>query len=124
MANNKHGSGVAVGLGLAAAAAAVAGGFYFYGKNGAKHRKALKSWTVKARGEVMEKMENMKEVSQKNYEAVVTQVLSKYKALKNIEPDEIQKLSKELKGHWHAIHKTLSKAANSSLSKAKRVVKK
>lgn len=119
----KHGA-VAVGVGVAAVAAAIAGGYYFYGKNGAKHRKALKSWAVKARGEVMEKMEAMKEVSQKNYEAIVTEVLSRYKAMKNIEPAELQKLSQELRGHWHAIHQTLTKAAKGSVKKAKRAVKK
>lgn len=126
MANNKHGHGkeVAIGLGVAAAAAAIAGAYYFYGKEGAKHRKNLKSWAVRARGEILEKLENLENISRKNYEAVVTQVLHKYKAIKNIDPAELQELTDELKGHWHGINQTLSKAAKVTVKKAKRAVKK
>lgn len=124
MAKKKSGAGAAIGLGLAATAAAIAGAYYFYGKEGAKHRKALKSWTVKARGEVMEKMEAMDEVTRQKYEAVVTQVLSKYKAMKHISPAELQLLARELKGHWDAISKTLAQAAKNLPKKVKKASKK
>ena len=124
MANKKHGAGVAVGLGLAAGAAAIAGAYYFYGKEGAKHRKNLKSWTVKAQGEIMEKMEGMQEVTRKKYDAVVTQVLSQYKTMKNVDAAELQALARELKGHWEAISKTLSKAAKDLPKKVKQAAKK
>ena len=121
MTHKKHGSGVAVGLGLAAAsAAAIAGAYYFYGKEGAKHRKNLKSWAVKARGEIMEKMENMEEVSRDSYEKVVNQVLSKYKAVKNVAPGELDDLAKELKSHWNAISKTLAQSAKKVKKAAKK----
>ena len=46
--------------GLAALAAA-AGAYYFYGSpQAAKNRKTMKSWAVKAKGEVMEHLEEMK----------------------------------------------------------------
>ena len=124
MATKKSGSGALVGLGLAAAAAAAAGAYYFYGKDGAKHRKALKGWTVKARGEIMEKMEAMDDVTRQKYEAVVTQVLSRYKSLKHVSPAEIQLLATELKGHWNAISATLQKAAKTLPKQAKKASKK
>ena len=58
-----HMSG-AVGLGLAAITAAAAAGAYFlYGKDGAKNLKKIKSWSLKAKAEVLEKLEKAKDIS-------------------------------------------------------------
>ena len=104
---------VKAGVGLAALAAAAAGAYYFYGKNGAKHRKSLKGWAVKARGEVMEKVEGLREVSQKTYYKVVEDVLKKYKKLEKVAPAEVAILTRELKSHWAAIKADLAKEMKS-----------
>lgn len=108
MAKKTSSHKVAQGLGLAALAAAAAGVYYFYGPTGAKHKKALKSWAVKAKGEVMENLENMKELSQAAYKNAVDNVLDKYRRVKNIDPKELAILSAELKGHWNRISKHLN----------------
>lgn len=108
MAKKISSHNVAKGLGLAALAAATAGVYYFYGPKGTKHRKALKSWTVKARGEVMENLENMKELSQTAYKQAVDKVMDKYRKVKNIDPKELALLAEELKGHWNRISKHLN----------------
>lgn len=105
-----HHSGLRVGLGLAAMAAAAAGAYFFYGKNGAKNRKQLKSWMVKAQGEVMERLEKLEDVSEDGYHKIVSEVLSKYKKVKNATPAELAKFSKELKSHWKSIKTDLGKA--------------
>ena len=106
----KKSSNLSGALGLAALAAAAAGAYYFYGKNGAAHRKQLKGWAVKARGEVMERMENLKDVSRSGYIKTVDQVMKKYRTLKNVTPAELAALGRELKSHWSAIEKQLMQA--------------
>jgi hypothetical protein len=97
--------------GLAALAAA-AGAYYFYGsKHAAKNRKTMKTWAVKARGDVMEKLEQMKNLSQQNYQEAVNEVLAKYKRLEKASPKELDLLKRELHGHWKNIAKLLPKAA-------------
>lgn len=93
------------GVGIAAvAAAAAAGAYYFYGgKSSAKHRKALKSWTVKIKGELMEKMEKLGHVTKERYERLVNEAIRKYKNVKSVDKAELEKLGRELRGHWHAI---------------------
>lgn len=129
MANNQHkgGGGIMAAAGIAALAAAAAGAYYFYhGKEGPKHRKQLKSWAVKAKGEMMERMEKMKDFSQVAYNKAVDEVMDKYKRVKNIDPKELADLGMELKGHWDRISKQLStspahkRAPSKSKSKAKR----
>jgi hypothetical protein len=105
--NNKIGTG----LGIAAAvAAAAAGAYYFYGSNDAtKHRKQLKGWMVKAKGDVMEKLEGMKEVTKDTYEKAVNDVMKKYEKVKNASPEELTALAKQLHGHWKSISGSLAK---------------
>lgn len=119
MANNKKGAGVGTALGLAALAAAAAGAYYFYGKDGEKHRKTLKSWSVKARGDIMERMEKMKDISQNAYNKAVDEVMDKYKRVKSIDPKELAMLGSELKGHWDRISKQLTGPAKKSKAKRK-----
>jgi len=97
-------------LGLVALAAATAAGAYFlYGsKNASKNRKKIKGWTLKAKGEVLEKMEAMKNIDEANYKRIVDTVATKYKKLKTVSTKEAESLAKELKAQWKEIHKEVS----------------
>lgn len=103
--NNKGGKGLAL---AAAAVAAVAGAYFVYGKMDPKTKKKIKGWTLKAKAEVLEQVEKLKEVNQETYEAVVDKVTAKYEKLKEVDTTELQKLGKDLKKHWRAIQKSLT----------------
>jgi hypothetical protein len=106
---NDSGNGMAVGVGLAAIAAAAAGAYYFYGKNGAKRRKQLKGWAVKAKGELMEEVEKLKDISEAAYDHAVDKVLAKYKQVKTVAPDELKEFQTELKNSWKAVKAEVAK---------------
>jgi hypothetical protein len=101
---------VGVGLGLAAVAAAAAGAYFFYGPSGSKNRKNMKAWAVKAKGEVMENVEKLSNISEKTYNQTVDQVLAKYKKLKHVAPKELADVQKELKSSWKAVKTEIDKA--------------
>ena len=102
---NKTGKNAAgVGVGIAALAAAAAGAFYFYGsKHAPQNRKQMKGWMIKAKGDVVEKMETMKEMSQKNYDNIVNEVTAKYGKLKNIDPKDLRAMADDMRKHWKNI---------------------
>ncbi len=101
--------GFFIGVGFAAIAAAIAGTYFLYGsKESAKNRKKITSWMLKAKGEILEKIENASELSQEIYEKMVDEVSGKYQALKNIQKNEIEEFVKELKSHWKNISKELT----------------
>jgi hypothetical protein len=110
MASKKTGVSVAgVSAGIAAlAAAAAAGGYFLYGKDGAKNRKKIKGWMLKAKGEVLDQMEKGKEVTEETYHNVIDKVSAKYQSVKDIDPAELQQMVKELKSHWKSIKAQLS----------------
>ncbi len=115
------GSKVAVGAGiLALATAGAAGAYLLYGKNGAKNRKKVKSWMLKAKAEVLEHLENAKDLSEDTYHNVVNAALKKYAVAEKAAPAEIAALQKELKSNW----KHLKSEATKGAKKAKVVIKK
>lgn len=108
MSKTTDGVKVAIGAGVAALAAFAAAGYFLYGKDGAKNRKKVKGWMLKAKGEVLEGVEKMKDVSEEQYAMIVDKVGAKYKAVKNIDPAEVEAMVKELHGHWKNIKKSIS----------------
>ena len=105
----------AVGVGVAGLAAAAIGAYWLYGaKNAAKHRKTASSWMLKARAEVMDAVEKVKDMDKESYLKIVDGVVSKYNKTKN--SAEIRAIAKEMKSAWSQI--------SSSVGQAKKVVKK
>lgn len=108
MAQKSSGMG---GVALAGiAAAAIAGGYFFYGKDGAKHRKTLKSWAMKAKAEVMDKLEKAKDLSEDTYNAAIDAITDKYSKAKGMDQADIQAFAKDLKKHWKDIKREIMPA--------------
>ena len=120
MASKKSGNEAGKVAAVAAlAVAGVAGAYFLFGKNAPKRRKQVKSWVLKAKAEVLEKLEKAKEVSEDQYHAIVDAVGAKYANLKDTTPEEIVELGKELRTHWKSIKKDLTpkKAVKKSIKK-------
>jgi hypothetical protein len=100
---------VAGALGLATGAATVAAGYYFFGKNGKEHRKQAGNWSKKAKMEMLEKIREMKDVSQDAYKEALDEVLEKYKRLDGIDLKELKSFGQELMAHWEKISKDAAK---------------
>jgi gas vesicle protein len=95
---------VATGMGIAGAIGAVAGSLFLYGtKAGAMQRKKIKGWSVKMKGEVLEKLENLKDITEEKYQATIDAVAVRYQRVKTIDPDELSALVNDLKKHWRNI---------------------
>jgi L-lysine 2,3-aminomutase len=99
---------VAAGAGLATLAAAAAGAFFLYGtKEGAKRRKQIRGWAIKMKGEVVEKMEQMKDVTEEKYREAVDGVAKRYQNVKSIDPTEVSAMVADLKNHWKNIKRQI-----------------
>lgn len=93
-------------MGLGILAASFAGAYYLYGtKDGAKKKEKIKGWMLKAKGEVLEKLENLKDVNEGTYTELVSGVMKKYQGIKSIDKAELEKLGVDLKKHWKNIKK-------------------
>lgn len=95
---------VGVGVGIAALAAAAT---YFLGEDGEANREKVRGWALKFKGEVLERMEGLKDINKDSYHKVVDNVAKRYKRVKKASQPEIKKLQKDLKGAWKSIAKEL-----------------
>ena len=118
----------AAGLAVAgASAAALAAGYFFFGPDGKKNQKQAKAWAIKMKGEIVEKLENAKEVAQPAYHDIVDIVGKEFKKAKKASQPEIDALAADLKKHWKVISggaPTAKKEAIKTAKKLATVVKK
>jgi hypothetical protein len=123
MAKSKKDSNVGAGLlGVGAVLAAAAGAYFLYGKDGAKNRKKVKGWMLKAKGEVLDKIEKAKDINEETYHQIIQSVAKRYEAIKTVDPAELAALIAELKAHWKNIKRHMEPAKPKS--KAKKAAKK
>src|SRR4051812_38556819 len=68
MADKKAAPTGAIIAGIAGLTAAAIGAYYLYGhKDSKKHRAKVKSWMLKAKGEVLEELEKVQDVTESAY---------------------------------------------------------
>lgn len=97
---------IGIGAGIAALTAAA---YVLFGPEGKKNRKAIRSWSVKMKGEIIEKFENAKELTEPVYHQIIDSVQAKYAKLKNVDSKELGDTIKEMKKHWALMKKDSSK---------------
>ncbi len=101
----KHSKLIGAGIGLAAVAAA--GAYFLYGERGAGNRERISGWTLKMKGEVLEKVEALKAIDRETYTELVDNVAARYAKLENVSASELRRLTVELKNAWSHISKNL-----------------
>ena len=92
------------------AIAGLAGAYFLYGsKDAKKNRNKVKSWMLKAKAEVMDKLEKAKDVSEDKFHTIVDDAAKKYGSkMKDLSPEDVQAFAKSLKKHWKDIKKEVS----------------
>ena len=109
-----------IGASLAGLAATA---YFFFGPKGKKRRQHAKAWTIKMKGEVVEKLERAKEITEPVYREIIDTVAKEYKKGKKAGQPEIEALATDLKKHWKSMS-ALAVAAKEEVAKnATRVAK-
>jgi len=117
----KKTSGAPVGLLAGLAVATLAGAYFLYGKNGAKNRKKIQTWTLRAKADVLEKLEKAREISKETFESAVDDISAKYSSkVKNISADDVAMFAKDLKKHWKDISAELRPKVNKVVKAVKK----
>jgi hypothetical protein len=113
-ANNSNAVKLAViGASLAGIAATA---YFLFGPKGKKHRQHAKAWAIKMKGEVVEKLEKAREITEPIYREIIDIVAKEYKRSKMASQPEIEALANDLKKHWKSMSK-LAMAAKQDLAK-------
>lgn len=93
----------AIGAGALALAAA---SYYFFGPEGKKNQKKVKGWMIKMKGEIIDKIEDAKELSETAYHKIVDVVGAKYLKGGKATVADVQAYVDALKKQWKGITKS------------------
>ena len=107
-----------VGASLAGLAATA---YFFFGPKGKKHQQHAKAWAIKMKGEVVEKLEQAKEITEPVYLAIIDTVTKEYKKGKRASQPEIEALATDLKKHWKTMSKMAIAAKQETVKSASKV---
>lgn len=114
-----------VGVGVTAALLSAAGVYFLYGsKNAEKNRKKVKSWTLKAKAEVLEGIEKAKDMTKEDYEQLIDKTTKMYSKVKDASAEELMGFAKEMKSHWKSLEKKGEQKAKKPVAAVKKVAKK
>jgi len=111
---------VALGASLAGLAASA---YFLLSEEGKKNQKYAKAWAIKMKGDVVEKLESAREVSEPVYHQIIDTVAAKHEKIKKDGPKEVKELAKDLKKHWTTIS-SIAKIAKPEIKKAAKPVAK
>jgi len=100
-------TGKIIGAGIGLAAVAAAGAYFLYGEKGAKNREKIAGWTLKMKGEVLEKIEALKSIDREAYHDLVDKVAARYAKVEKVSAAELRHLTVDLKNAWAHISKEL-----------------
>ncbi|MDQ3076034.1 MAG: hypothetical protein M3Q34_02805 [bacterium] len=122
---NNVGKVLAVGAGVAALSAAA---YVLFGPEGKNNRKKIQGWAVKMKGEIIERMEESKELTESVYNQIVDEVSAKYAVAKGVTKEEVQSVVGELRKHWKMLVRDtkpkVQGAKKKAVAKVKAVAKK
>lgn len=96
-----------IGAGIGIAALAAIGAYFLTGKRGAKNRDLIKGWTLKMKGDILDKVEKVKKLDKEDYEKIVDDVADRYGKLEKVSGTELKRLSGELKKAWGHVKEEL-----------------
>ena len=96
-----------VGAGIGLAALAAAGAYFLYVKRGARNRERIAGWALQLKGEVLEKMEKLKDINRQAYNELVDETAERYGRVKRVSGSELRHVVDEVKGAWIHIGKQL-----------------
>ncbi|MDO8594114.1 MAG: hypothetical protein Q7R93_01185 [bacterium] len=123
-ATPKSGHTVELAVVGASLAALAAGAYFFLGPKGKIHQKQTKAWAIKMKGDVVEKLEKAKDVSESVYHEIVDSVAAEYMRGKGAGGREISALAADLKKHWKNLSHSVKSAKRDVSASAGRVAKK
>jgi len=107
----RAGAALAVSAGVAALSAAA---YLLFGPRGKQNRRELRGWVVKMKGEMIERFEQVENLTEPVYQRIVKEVSEKYAKQKAVNKQELSAIVADMKKHWKHIARSQPKHRSAS----------
>lgn len=121
--NNKQSNVVKYAVIGASLAGLAATAYFLFGPKGKQNRQHIKAWAIKMKGEVIERLETAREITEPVYHEIINSVAKDYKKGKKASQEEIDSLADDLKKHWKSMSKLAIDAKKEITKDASKVAK-
>ena len=121
---NKGSSAMELAVVGATVAGLAATAYFFLGPKGKTHQRHAKAWAIKMKGDVVEKLEMARDMSEPVYQEIIDSVATEYEKGKKASQEEIKTLAQDLKKHWKTISRSARIAKRDAVKVSGRVAKK
>ncbi len=90
-----------IGVGLTTAAVAAAGAYFLYGaKDAPDNRKKVKSGILRAKAEVLETLENAREITEDEFHDLVDGVAATYSKVQSLSKNDLKEFKTDMADNW------------------------
>ncbi len=103
----------------ASLASLAAGTYFFFGPKGKKHQKHAKAWVIKMKGDIIEKLESAKEVTEPIYHSIIDAVAADYMNKMKNGKEDVAEVIADLKKQWRTLSKAVKSKPKSAAKKSK-----
>lgn len=97
------------------------GGIYLYGRDGTRHRDQVERWVLKAKAEILERVQKTQDMTEEQFHTVVDEVLNRYADMKEVGAERAAEVSSDFKKKWEQLRAAAvraSKEARDELARA------
>lgn len=108
---------------LGASMAGLAAAYFFLGPKGKKNQKQARAWAIKMKGDIVERLETAREISEPAYHEIIDSVAKRYAKEMSANRTEIRALAQDLKKHWKTMSTRAIAVKKDALKGAKRISK-
>lgn len=103
---------------VAGVATAVAVGAYFFtGPEGRRNRRRAEIWALRAKAELLERIEDAGDMTEAQYHRLVDEVTGNYEKLRRFSRERAAALSEEFKDHWDDMKESARRARQEAIGK-------
>jgi hypothetical protein len=94
-----------------------AAAYVLFGPDAKKNKKAIRGWAIKMKGDIIEKFEHAKEVTEPVYHKIIDDAQAKYAKLKNVDASELEAVVADVKKHWKTMQRDMKPKAKKKVAK-------
>jgi len=107
--NNSSGHPILAFLAGAATVTAL-GGYFLYGPKGPENREKLSRWMLRAKREILTKMETIEDLTEDKYHTIVDEVTSRFGQMKHIGDEKATEVAQSFKEKWEDMRDMVAQA--------------